>query len=64
MNEKNPPATDRPVLNGNTKQTVLANSANVVASIGSRPGPVIGPSLPIFGKPTLVPFSSDRKSGK
>ncbi len=55
MNETNPPATDRPVLNVNTQRIGMANSANVVASIGSRPAPVIGSSLPIFGKPPQPP---------
>lgn len=62
MNETNPPATDRPVLNVNTKRIALANSANVVASIGSRPAPVIGPSFPISGKPTSS--SSGHQAGK
>lgn len=62
MNEKNAPATDRPVLNVNTKRIALANSANVVASIGSRPAPAIGPSCPISGNPTSPP--SGRKGGK
>jgi hypothetical protein len=64
MNETNPPATDRPVLNVNTQRIGMANSANVVASIGSRPAPAIGPSLPIFGKPTSAPSGSDSKSDK
>ena len=62
MNEKNSPATDRPVLNVNTKRIALANSANVVASIGSRPAPAIGPSCPISGNPTTSP--SDHKTDK
>jgi len=37
---------------------------NVAASIGSRPAPAIGPSLPIFGKPTSAPSGSDSKSDK
>ncbi len=62
MNEKNTAATDRPVLNINTKRIALANSANVVAAIGSRSAPVIGPSFPISGNPTSS--SSDRKGDK
>lgn len=62
MNEKNSPATDRPVLNVNTKRIALANSANIVAAIGSRSAPVIGPSFPISGNPTSSP--SGRKDGK
>lgn len=62
MNEKNSPATDRPVLNVNTKRIALANSANVVAAIGSRSGSVIGPSFPISGNPTSS--LSGRNGGK
>ena len=62
MNEKNAPATDRPVLNVNTQRIGMANSANVVASIGSRRCPGIGPSLPISRNPRSSP--SGRKGGK
>lgn len=64
MNETNPPATDRPVLNVNTQRIGMANSANVVASIGSRPAPVIGPSLPIVGQPTSSSTGPGRNAGK
>jgi hypothetical protein len=64
MNETNPPATDRSVLNVNTQRIGMANSANVVASIGSRPAPAIGPSCPISGNPSSSPSGSNRKSGK
>ena len=64
MNEKNSPATDRPVLNVNTKRIALANSANVVAAIGSRSGHIIGSSFPISGNPSSVLSGSGRNDGK
>lgn len=62
MNETNPPATDRPVLNVNTQRIGMANSANVVASIGSKLVTSIDPSFP--SPPSPAPSGSNHKNGK
>ncbi len=62
MNHKNTPSNGPLVRNVIMRSGVLANSANPVPPIGSRPGPVIGPSFPISGNPIFSP--SGHKSGK
>lgn len=62
MNHKNTPPNGPIVRNVIMRSDGLANSANPVPPIGSRPSPVIGSPCPISGNPTTSP--SGRKGGK